>query len=1109
MDETDLEKRLVDSLVGRVINDATGTSEEPFDRYSGEKPHSRFWLGWLGPEASVGRDGGYLAERFRPSSQGFSFRTGELPIELTLRGSFVLWVPLHPTFEEQRERAGLPDSAPPGGRGIPLQRSWMKVPVSTVIETVVIEAPGRIEVARAAFSDRIRAALADLPDGVTTIRPLRSGGRLPRPADLSTRSAWRTWESSNLDDAAVPQWNVAFDVETTMPDTEGIHEILVTITNRSPDPERQTLPGDPDSTLPSWAADARIWEAAVACQPSAPLEPYVLEQIPDSYRYDREVFALGFNCSTEETDGGEIQSAFAAIAETDRVHPRLQGEKKPGPIDTSFNSLLSDPLPPLHRLLEEASYWTDEHWGERARHAMAEAGHWDDPTREQAKKDAKLARSEVEWIEAGVRALEADDKLLRAFSLMNECMREASTGYAEWYPFQLAFILGSLPAVADPTAREPVDIVWFPTGGGKTEAYLGLNLVHLFYSRLVGRRAGSLTWARFPLRLLSLQQTHRFADSVLVAEAVRRRHPDVAPGEPFSVGYYVGQGNTPNSIRLPGDRYYNGWDPEEEANQESCRVVSVCPVCRATEPPAIRFDRATHTMVHECLNSHCELHGAPLPIYVIDDDIYRRAPTVIVGTVDKLAQLGQNAKFRILMGNARSRCPKHGYSIFEDGCMIWGCDDSVGPVPEGFGGLELEIQDELHLLSESLGALDGNYETIFQAVRQELGLPTLRIIGATATIEGYREQAEHLYQRKPRRFPIPGPTKGESFWAYERSGDPLRTFVGLLPRGTTMLNAGFRLTQSHWRFISEGMADPEAFCEDRLGISRTHGAAVAERLHQLYETLVSYCLRKADLERYAKDITDDPKICPDPANYDRITGDVPNIGEVLGRLEHPPASRSERIRVLGATSAISHGVDINRLNVMMVMGMPTQTAEFIQVTARVGRRHPAAVFALINPMRERDVSHFRYFRKYAEYLDRLVEPVPVNRESLPVLKRVLSGGLTSLLFQVDEDRWMYSGDKTQPSRHRLWHVKNVARAIDDNMLTEPDMVERLMRAFAVDPSHPKHERHRAAIREFVSGNFTNFLVRRNSGDSTTQVIDPPVPRSLRDVERLVEIVGEA
>jgi hypothetical protein len=1107
MDDLSLKKRIVDALADTAIGDATGSSEPSLDRYVGEKPHSRYWLGWLGPEGAIDSDSGYLAERFRPSAQGFSFRTDRLPITLSLEAAFAIWIPLHPTFAEQQAYAGLPGTRLPQDQGISLQQVWMKVPIAPVQLLMDVQSPGIRQTGRKAFEKAMDQAFANLPSGTTTIRPRQKGGRLPRPSDLSSESAWKTWETANLESATLPRWTVEFEVEVTPPAEGGIHEVLVTLTNRSPVDEKQTLLTDKTRTLPSWAADARIWEAEVSCSPSHTPTPYLLEQIPDSYRYDRGVIALGFNCSAEAA-GSSIRSTFAAVAETDRVHPRLE-DHTGAPLDTSFASLGHDPLPCLRRLAAEAHDWTSKNWGESARKRLAAVGGWDADTSGQAKDDADRASDEVKWIEAGIKALEDSPKLLRAFQLMNESMGRAADGYDSWYPFQLAFILGSLPAVADPSMREPVDIVWFPTGGGKTEAYLGLNLVHLFYSRLTGRTAGAHTWARFPLRLLSLQQTHRFADSVLIAEAVRRDNSDVAHGEPFSVGYYVGQGNTPNQIYLPGDKFYDGWDPEEPKNLEACRVITTCPVCNSPDPPEVRFDKVSHSLLHECRNASCDLYGAPLPIYVVDDDIYRRAPTVIVGTVDKLAQLGQNAKFRILLGRAQSRCPKHGYSIFNNRCMMWGCNEPVGPILPGFGGLELEIQDELHLLSESLGALDGNYETIFQAVRDELKLPTLRIIGATATIEGYKEQAVHLYQRQPRRFPIPGPTKGESFWAFEKNGDPLRTFVGLLPRGTTMLNAGFRLTQSHWRFVSAALDDPRNFCRRVLGVADSEAQRVETVIRQLYETLVSYCLRKADLERYAKDISDDQEICPDPANYDRITGDVPDIGEVLGRLEHPPASEPDRIKVLGATSAISHGVDINRLNVMMVMGMPTQTAEFIQVTARVGRRHPAVVFALINPMRERDVSHFRYFTKYAEYLDRLVEPVPVNRESLPVLKRVLSGGLISLLFQVDEEKWMYPAGGSRRSRGRFWHVKQVAQAIDDNELTEPNMVERLMKAFAIDPNHPKHLRHRQAIEEFVSSNFTNFLVRRNSGDGTTSVVDPPVPRSLRDVETLVEIVGES
>ena len=343
--------------------------------------------------------------------------------------------------------------------------------------------------------------------------------------------------------------------------------------------------------------------------------------------------------------------------------------------------------------------------------------------------------------------------------------RVARNRYHSWYPFQLAFILGCIGGVCNPTSTTSVDILWFSTGGGKTEAYLGLNILALFYERLTGRSAGAQTWARFPLRLLSLQQTQRIAESVLLAEVIRRAHPRLRNTEPFGIGYFVGQENTPNKILLPSDRFYSGWDPGLDANCESCRVLELCPACRQSRP-SVFFDAPSHTMIHACDNESCELSGT-LPVYVVDDDIYRWAPSVIVGTVDKLAQIGQQANFRILLGRAMSRCPVHGYSASPQYCGRFGCQVVLQPVPAGFRGMNFEIQDELHLLSESLGALDGNYETLFQAVARENGIAGIRIVAATATIEGYIAQADHLYRRETRRFPMPGPTRGQSFWAVE------------------------------------------------------------------------------------------------------------------------------------------------------------------------------------------------------------------------------------------------------------------------------------------------------------------------------------------------------
>jgi len=427
--------------------------------------------------------------------------------------------------------------------------------------------------------------------------------------------------------------------------------------------------------------------------------------------------------------------------------------------------------------------------------------------------------------------------------------------------------------------------------------------------------------------------------------------------------------------------------------------------------------------------------------------------------------------------------------------------------------MELEIQDELHLLKESLGALDGNYETLFQHIAMEVGVPAVRVIGATATIEGYEEQADQLYRRKARRFPLPGPTKEVSFWAYEVEGDPLRTYVAMLPRGTTMLNAGYFVALSHRRFFKEAMNDTARFCRDTPGLDESQATEVHANLRECYEVMVSYSLRKRDLERHATDVTTDPEICPHEQNYDSITGDVQfgSVRDVLNRLEYPPPDDKDRVWLLGATSAIAHGVDVNRMNAMMMMGMPQQTSEYIQATARVGRRHPAVLFSLINPTRRRDVSHFRYFSKYAEYLDRLVEPVPINREALPILKRVLPGGFMSLLLQVNEPEWLFpGGSATSDRRRRLFHLMGVIAAIDKGELKADDFVRRLLKAFAVPENDPQFDVHRQTVERYVDDLFDLFLSKRGEGEKerTADHMDPPPPTSLRDVERNITIRGE-
>ena len=1112
-EDTKTKQKIVSTLYQRVIDEATGSSRSSYNRYPGESPESLFWLGMLSPEVDVEAPNRPThIDRLNPASQGLSFCISSLPTTLNIALSFNLWVNLHPTHQEQINSVNIDGEASnlidnQNNTSFDIARIWAKVPVEVVdlqvdIDIDDVEGNKPKHVGRETISRAIHLALDSLPEDFTLHQPLRRpSGTRPGWLNIKDATAWRLWEGANLADPTCPKWVVEIDIEVRHLD-ESTYEILVTMVNRSPNREAQYQLRKFDK----WACQPDIYEAWMRVDIPTSVVPYRLEQIPDIYRYDRNVEVLGWNTAAKVVTGG-FETDFVAIAETERVWPREHTVDGKDDLDTRFKTLIDNPLPALDRILDEADVWVREAWRYATSEELANDLDWRSDIREQVHKDSLKARDEIEWVRSGVNLLKNNKKLLRAFRLMNETMeRVAGSRYNAWRPFQLAFIIGCLPSILDPENDDnTVDILWFPTGGGKTEAYLGLSALILFYGRITGRTSGCQIWARFPLRLLSLQQTQRFAEMVLLAESVRIEYDDIKNGAPFGVGYLVGVGNTPNRIELPDSRFYKGWDPFLEHNTESCRVLEFCPVCN--QRPLVRFDRDSYTMEHRCETSDCSLFGL-LPVYVIDDDVERRAPAVIVGTVDKLTKLSWSNGFRHLLGASYGYCDVHGLSRKKDQCAVWSCDRNLKSIPSSFGGLELEIQDEMHLLSESLGALDGNYETLFQAIASECGITNLKIIGATATIEGYREQSEHLYKREPRRFPLPGPTRHESFWSYENKGDPLRIYVALLPRKITMLDAAFRITRSLRSMLDLSLEDTNWFCS-LADIDTKWKSRVRQWLINYYYILTVYALRKTELIRYQSDVMDNPSICPE-GSWESITGDTDfwSVRDVLKRLdnldndEHP-------LRILGATAAISHGVDVDRLNVMCMMGMPNQVSEFIQATSRVGRIHPGLVFCLINPMRERDVSCYRYFKKWADYLDKLVEHVPVNRESLQVLQRVISGGFMAWILQVLEPAWLT--EQTTNDYKRLWYTSELSRVINNGRFNESDVIKYLLESFAIDSTNSRFARHQELVKKFVRQVFQRVNTindPRESLPDTLESMGYPVPRSLRDVDTIINIRGD-
>ncbi len=1018
--------------------------------------------------------------------------------------------------------AGAAAAAAPS-RGLQLASVWTKVDVGPVSVRVTLPAGARgsYRTAEPDLAASIDTALRAVTGarGLQPYRPRRQSqpaGSLPREDDTIDERTWAAYAATNLlepADTVLPRLTAAVEVDVTADGNDT--EILLTVVNTTPTPDSQYADATATTPYDRHHIDARLYQVQMSATTDALLRAYQLEQVTQSYRYDRTVTAFGHNSPvTVDTPTGTagtttLVSTFGAQIATSRIHPRTHAADGT-PIDTSFATVTADPIAALTALTVAQHTWTTTAWSASEINRLATHHNWSAQARAEAADAARDAHDELTWVQDGLSQLRADPHLLSAFTLMNQVMTQigARRKYTTWRPFQLAWIVGCLPALVDPAAHPHVNIVWFATGGGKSEAYLGLMLLELFYTRLTGTTAGSTVWARFPLRLLALQQTERFAEVVLLAEQVRRSHPQMAAGDPLGVGFFVGSGNTPNRIYEASSAWSNGIDPSDPALAARCRVLEHCPVCdptRTGNPVLVQFNTTRWVMEHLCTNAACPAVGA-LPIWTIDDDIYRNAPAVLVGTVDKLAQLAHATHFSVLLGQAHSRCPVHGYTASPTWCAVFNCSTTRAQIPPGLTGVRLEIADELHLLDESLGALDGMYETLLQSINGALGNPPLAIVAATATLEGYTNQVLHLYQRPARRFPVPGPTAGENFWAFTADGDPMRRYLGVHPRGITMVTAAREVAVLHADWLHDMFTDPaDLATQAGLATDQTTLDHIRDVATATYQVLLAYCLRKEDLSSFSRDDAV-LALLNTRRNLAYIGGDAnpADIREAVARLAAPPADPDEQVRIIAATKAIGHGFDSPRLGVMTLMGTPTQAAEVIQATARVGRTHPGLVVHIFNPTRDRDTGVFRYYTSWITYLDRLVHKVPVNRESLPVLRRVLSGALMAWLINVHDRSWLTGA----PRRRSLTQSDALKDALINGHVDRTGLIAQLQAGLGLSATRIYHRLHRQAVERYVDDTLSVLHVSAQGGKRTSALLEPPVPRSLRDVEEPIHLYGD-
>ncbi|WP_198585789.1 MULTISPECIES: helicase-related protein [Sphingomonas] len=902
------------------------------------------------------------------------------------------------------------------------------------------------------------------------------------PVELPDKEGSAEWGRAALSDAidaVAPGSGLAATIRTELSRTpDGKRELSIELVNDS----------DPDHKNAGAHAKGRLFECSLQVRNLATHE-YLLEELPDSFRYDRRVAAWGLNSGVERVGDGFVTTDLPEFEKKRPVYWTVPAEQP----DLSFQTLSSDPIPQLERLHAELDTWGKEAWAIETIRRSAPS--WSETLENEVQAEARSFRAECDRIAAGIDLLKGNALLARAFQAMNAAMSHSANGkYDSWRPFQIGFMLANLPSCVGDD-QDVADIVWFSTGGGKTETYLGIILTAAFYDRLTGKSTGITAWSRFPLRLLSLQQTQRFANALAGAERVRQALN--LEGDPFSLGFLVGGGATPNEVKEKSP-----WDPDDPTMPDKLRMLKVCPFCRNGDIE-MRFDWALWRVDHICRSPSCPWGSdQPLPIHVVDTEVWRVLPTVVVGTLDKAAGISMQASMRGMIAEPSGFCPRpgHGHTYATranrpHGCLVPGCTSPRGPLPMAKNryGVGFRLQDELHLLRDSLGAVDAHYEALYDDLQQRLSGRRPKILASSATLSGYERQSDVLYGRTARVFPHPEPKVGEGFWS-GKGEQSMRRYLAVAPRGQTIEYALDRMIVSLQRAIRELAADPEKSAAD-IGVDPKH----IDWLISFYGTDVVYGNTLRDLDAVVRSGETQWEDVPPPRpRVASLTGRTvfTDVSGMLDELEQPAADFADRTHVVVGSSMMSHGVDIDRLNVMVMLGLPLTTAEFIQATARVGRTWPSLVFVVHKIGRERDASVYRTFRQFVDQGDRFVEPIPITNSSRRVLERTLAGLAFGRVLMMHEPE---AGTSLA-----------LTRKLRDYLASRPDFEEAEVDAIcaALRFDDDRTPLLRQEVKNWYRHLMTEVLDPANAGRFGNELgLHGGPMMSLRDVEEQVEVWG--
>ena len=709
----------------------------------------------------------------------------------------------------------------------------------------------------------------------------------------------------------------------------------------------------------------------------------------------------------------------------------------------------------LNILIEDYAQWITEQTERIAVDAngFEEAGH------------ASMGRclEVLQRLKDGVEVLVSNDTALEAFRFANRAMasQRIRSIYAlsmrrgekpvledlnirknrSWRPFQLAFLLLSIPALANPEHKdrtEPLmayaDLIWFPTGGGKTEAYLGVAAFTMAIRRLQGNLGGLdagrglAVIMRYTLRLLTLQQFQRATTLLCAMEMIRQSDQGKWGNEPFTIGLWVGNRVTPGTTEN-AHRAIQAFRDGQRHGSNTPAQLTTYPWCGADiaegrDIEVKRFNNDIGRTFIYCGDrlGRCDFsraNGTGLPVLVVDEEIYRHPPTMLIATVDKFAMMAWRGQVRTLFGHATSECERHG--------LLWPESECSGNHNAGRGlprvsakeitpirPPDLIIQDEFHLISGPLGTMVGLYETAVDELstwKLEGKAIKPKIIASTATVRKADEQVNNVFLRQVSVFPPHGLDVEDNFFSVQRpiEDKPGRKYMGICSPGSSRPAVLIRV-------YTAALTAAQALFE-RFGSAADPYMTVVGYFNSLRELGGMRRLAEDDVQTRAYRVQMGNVYRPGLSqrsvrNVDELTSRVSSkdIPKKLDQLEVKfnatledgkyvskwARDETRAMDIVLATNMLSVGVDVNRLGIMAVNGQPKNTAEYIQATSRVGRSFPGLVCTVLTWSRPRDLSHYETFEHYHATFYKHVEAQSVT----PFAPRALDRGLTGTMMSI-------------------------------------------------------------------------------------------------------------